>query len=254
LEALRHFGRVCFAIGIGAFGVQYLLYGRYEGGLAPVPPWTPGGTIGAYVVGVFLVVSAFSIAARWNARFFAALLGLLFLLCMVFLHLQHFSDVIHNGRERTRALEPLSIAGAAFVLTGISPSSAVLSSWDKAVAHLSKLGRHIFALPMIIFGVQHFLYTGFIATLIPGWIPGHTFWVYFTGCGFIAAGACISTQILGRLAALSLGLMFLLWAVCLHAPRVIASPHNGDEWSSAFVALAFAGASFFIAKTIPDRP
>jgi hypothetical protein len=47
--------------------------------------------------------------------------------------------------------------------------------------------------------------------------------------------------------------MFFLWVVILHAPRVYASLHNGDEWSSLFVALAMAGASFFIASTLPNR-
>jgi hypothetical protein len=48
--------------------------------------------------------------------------------------------------------------------------------------------------------------------------------------------------------------MFFLWVVVLHAPRVCASLHNGDEWSSLFVALAMAGASFLIAATLPNRP
>jgi len=234
------------------FGVQYLVYGRYEGGLLPVPPWTPGGAILSYAVGVFLIFAALSMAAKWNVRLFATLLGLLFFFCVVFLHLQHLSEVVHNGRERTRALEPLSIAGAAFVLAGIFPGGGN-APWEEAVTGFSRAGRHIFALPMILFGIQHFMYSAFIATLIPAWIPAHLFWVYFTGVGMIAAGICISTQILGRLAAVFLGLMFLLWTVCLHAPRVMASLHNGDEWSSAFVALALAGASFFIATTIGNR-
>src|SRR5580704_3088876 len=121
---LRHIGRILFAIGIAAFGAQYLLHGSYLGGLPPVPPWAPGGTIGAYLIGVFLIVAAVSIAAQWNARLFAALLGTLFLLCVVFLHLQHFSDVLHKGNDRTRALEPLAIAAAAFVLAGTYPIRA----------------------------------------------------------------------------------------------------------------------------------
>jgi hypothetical protein len=36
----------------------------------------------------------------------------------------------------------------------------------------------------------------------------------------------------------------------LHTPRVIAQPHNGDEQSSLFVALAFSGASFIIAGAL----
>ena len=101
---------------------------------------------------------------------------------------------------------------------------------------------------MIIFGAQHFMYAAFIATLIPAWIPLHLFWVYFTGAGFIAAGLCIATGILAPLASMALGTMFLLWFLLLHAPRVAAQPRNGDEWTSAFVALAITGGSFILAS------
>jgi uncharacterized membrane protein len=252
---LRHFGRILFAIGIAAFGVQYLLHGRYLGGLPPVPPWAPGGTIGAYLVGVFLIVAAVCIAAQWNARLFAALVGTLFLLCVVFLHLQHFSDVIHKGNDRTRALEPLAIATAAFVLAGtFQISSAKSFARQTTIGIASKLARFVFAFTLIIFGWQHFEYAAYLATLVPAWLPGHLLWIYFTGASFIAAGASIALKILGRLAATLLGLMFFLWVVVLHAPRVYASLRNADEWSSLFVALAMAGASFLVASTLPNKP
>jgi len=262
--SLRHFGRILFAIGIASFGLQYLLHGRYLGGLPPIPPWAPGGSIGAYLVGVFLIVAAVSIAAQWNARLFAALLGTLFLVCVVVLHLQHFSDVIHKGNDRTRALEPLALAAAAFVLAGTySINPAKSSVWNSALELASKLARmelsiklsrFVFAFTMIIFGWQHFEYAAYLATLVPAWLPAHLLWIYFTGAGFIAAAAGIALKILGRLAATLLGLMFFLWVVILHAPRVYASLHNADEWSSLFVALAMAGASFLVASTLPNKP
>jgi len=252
---LRNFGRILFAIGIAAFGVQYLLHGSYLGGLPPVPPWVPGGSIGAYFVGVFLILAAISIAAQWNARLFAALLAALFLFCVVLLHLQHFSDVIHKGTDRTRALEPLALAAAAFVLADIhSVDPAKAAAWHTAIKYTAKSARFVFVFTMLIFGWQHFEYAAYLATLVPAWLPAHLAWIYFTGTGFIVAGASIATKILGRLAATALGLMFFLWVLVLHAPRVYASLHNADEWSSLFVALAMAGASFLVASTLPNRP
>jgi hypothetical protein len=103
---------------------------------------------------------------------------------------------------------------------------------------------------MVVFGVQHFMYAPFIAFLVPSWIPGHLFWAYFTGSAFIAAGLSIATRIFAPLAATLLGIMFLLWLLVLHVPRVVAQPRNGDEWTSAFVALAFAGGSFILAAAL----
>jgi hypothetical protein len=69
----------------------------------------------------------------------------------------------------------------------------------------------------------------------------------------VAAALAIATHIQARLAAILLGVMFLTWFSILHLPRVFAAPHNGNEWSSAFVALAMAGAAFLLAANVTDR-
>jgi hypothetical protein len=106
------------------------------------------------------------------------------------------------------------------------------------------VGRLLFAVCMVVFGIQHFMYALFIASLIPSWIPGHLFWVYFTGSGFLVAALTIAIKKSGRLGAAALGTMFLLWVIVLHTPRAVASGRNPDEWGSAFMALAMSGASF----------
>jgi uncharacterized membrane protein YphA (DoxX/SURF4 family)/ketosteroid isomerase-like protein len=158
--------------------------------------------------------------------------------------------IVFDGRDRTRALEPLALAGAAFALISILPAEGDRSATPSPILWLTRTGRWVFALPMLVFGWQHFEYAQFIATLIPAWIPGHRFWVYFTAVGFILAGLAILAETGGRLAAFWLGIMFLLWTVLLLAPRVASAPHNRDEWTSAFVAMAFSGASFIVATTL----
>jgi uncharacterized membrane protein YphA (DoxX/SURF4 family) len=249
MDKLLDFGRLCFAISIAFFGAQYLLYGRFEGGLPLVPPWTPGAPGLAYVLGVALILAALSIATLWKARYSAISLGTLLLLSFLFLHLLHASSILHNGTDRTRAFEGLTLSAIAFTLAGILPNGSKSSAQGTSTNWLLLLGRLLFAVSMIVFGAQHFMYAAFIATLIPAWIPFHLFWVYFTGTGFIVAALSIATGILAPLASIGLGIMFLLWFLLLHAPRVAASPRNGDEWTSAFVALAVSGGSFLLATT-----
>lgn len=102
---------------------------------------------------------------------------------------------------------------------------------------------------MIVFGIEHFVYTPFVDTLIPDWIPWHRFWTYFGGVALIAAGAAIILKTRARLAANLLGLMIFCWFVLLHLPRGIASTaaDNGNEWTSVFEALAFSGIAFVLA-------
>jgi len=251
MDRLLELGRFIFAIPMAAFGVQYIVYGRYLGGLPPVPPWSPGGASGAYLTGAVLIVAGVSILANWKARLSATVLGWVFLLCVLLLHTQRLSAVIHNGNDRTRALEPLALAGAAFVLAAtLAPDWPKSRGWNAAVAWFGKLGRWLFAGSMVIFGLQHFMYAGFIATLVTPWIPEHLFWVYLTGIGMMVAGLCIVFRKLGGLAATWLGIMFLLWVIVLHGPRVAAQLRNADEMSSLLVALAMGGASFVVAQAL----
>src|SRR5215468_2751995 len=72
-------------------------------------------------------------------------------------------------------------------------------------------GLLAFALSLMVFGYQHFLYAKFIATLVPAWIPFHLFWVYFTGVGLMVTGlAVLVGRFGGRLSTTWLGIMFLL--------------------------------------------
>lgn len=240
-------GRLLFAVVTAVFGIQYLHYGKYVGGLPPVPPWAPGGALGAYLVGVVLIAAALALATGKKARLAALVIGGLFLFCVIFLHLQHFGEVVHDGIGRTRAFEPFALAGGALVLAGALPGGlARLVVGGKLVL----IGRLVFGLSMVIFGWQHFLYAKFLVTLVPAWLPAHAFWIYVTGTGMIVAGLAIAANILGSVAAAGLALMFGLWVLVLHAPRVLAKLHNGDEWSSLFVALAFCGASLILCGTL----
>jgi uncharacterized membrane protein YphA (DoxX/SURF4 family) len=118
---------------------------------------------------------------------------------------------------------------------------------------LFEVGRFLFAISLLVFGIQHLMYGAFVATLIPKWIPGHLFWAYFVGGAFIAAALAIVSGKLAPLAATLLGTMFFLWVVMLHAPRVVGALHNANEWTSLFVALAMSGGSWIVAGATAGR-
>jgi uncharacterized membrane protein len=250
---LKAIGRAFFAIPIVIFGIQYLGYGRFVRGLPPVPPWAPGGAAAAYLTGALLVATGVCILANVQVRLSATLLGAFCFVCVVALHTMRLTRVIHQGDERTGALEALALAASAWVLAGSSPVGVrVFQGWPTFTEVLGKVGFCLFAFSMLIFGVQHFMYAAYIATLIPAWMPAHLFLTYFTGVAFMAAAIAIATRIQARLGAGLLGLMFLLWTILLHAPRVFAHIHNKDELTSLFVALAMSGGSFIVAGAVSN--
>ena len=113
------------------------------------------------------------------------------------------------------------------------------------------IGRIFVAISLVVFGVQHFIYGGFVATLVPAFMPGRLFWAYFVGVAFFAAAIGIFTRMLARPAATMLGVMFFLFVVLLHIPRIIGNSSNENEWTSGFVALAMCGGAWILANAAP---
>src|SRR5262249_47445326 len=99
-----------------------------------------------------------------------------------------------------------------------------------------------FAICLVVFGIDHFLFAQAVQSLVPAWLPGHWFWAYFTGSGFIASGICIGIRKLASLAAVMTGTMFFLLVVILHAPRVALALQNSNESPRRVVPLARGGA------------
>jgi uncharacterized membrane protein YphA (DoxX/SURF4 family) len=113
------------------------------------------------------------------------------------------------------------------------------------------LGRLFVAISLVVFGLQHFIYGGFVATLVPAFMPGRLFWAYFVGVAFVAAAIGILTKMLARPAATMLGVMFFLFVLLLHIPRIIGKSSDGNEWTSGFVALAMCGGAWILANAAP---
>jgi uncharacterized membrane protein len=248
MRAIAGFGRLFFAASMVAFGIQHIIYTGFIVGLEFVPKWIPGHTFWAYSTAAALISAGVSIGIQKKARPAAILLGIAFFLCVLVPRGSSIVAILHDVGERTRAFETLAMCGGALVLAGVLPlEPASLEGWNAAADKVAAPGRYFIAISMAIFGIDHFLVAGLIAGLIPAWIPWHWFWVYFTAIGFIAAAVSIAIGKHVRLAGTLLGLMFFLWVLLLHAPRVAADLHNGNEWNSAFVALTMSGCALTVA-------
>ncbi len=85
------------------------------------------------------------------------------------------------------------------------------------------VARILYGLPMIIFGIFHFIAGGGMAGMIP--IPGGIFWVYLTGVALILAGIAIIIKNRARLACLLLALMIAIFTLTIHVPGIL-DPNN----------------------------
>lgn len=246
-----------YGLGIAGIGLQHFFFGKFIPVVVPLwPAWIPGGRFWVYCVGAVLLVCAGAILTGIRARTAALVLGALFALSAVLLHIP--AEMMGGWSSLgawTNAFKALTFAGGALIVAGSLPGNA----WDAASAGMRKrlitLGMHGPAITMVVFGIDHFLYAPFVAMLVPAWIPGHLFWTYFAGVALIASGLGMIFRVQARLAAMLLGVMIFLWLLMLHIPRAVADPYGavGNEVTSVFEALAFSGIAFILWQTLPAR-
>ena len=258
MEKIIKQGRLLFGIAITAFGVENLICARFGLAVRGVP-WFPGNPFLAYLTGIPLLAAGLRIAVHVRARLTAILLGILFLLYVLLLEVSKVAANPMNVGTRTIFFETLAMCGSALTLAGTLPAGGSGSRrWDSVSDKLTGLGPSLFGASSVVFGIDHFLVLGVIASLVPAWLPGGLFWAYLTGAAFIAAGISIVTKRLDQWGAFLLGTMFVLWFLILHSPRVVIAfrshdPNAPNEWSSAFIALGMCGGCWICAWHAQQR-
>lgn len=246
---LSDIGRIFFGTAIAGMGILTIYYGDFPYMfLPPKHSWIPGIVIP--ITGTLLVLTGACIIFQRKGGPASLLLGtaLLLIFCFYFVPYQlinspnyrHFGDWENAAKE-------LAFSSGAFVISGCfsaAHENAFMRYWSK----LTPFGSTIFAITIISFSIDHFLYAKEAVDYVPSWIPYPLFWLYFTGTALLASGVAIISKIKIGLAGFLLGAMILTWFMMLHVPRVLASPaiYLGSEITSALIALAYSGISFVI--------
>jgi uncharacterized membrane protein len=137
-------------------------------------------------------------------------------------------------------------AGASVSLAGaLAVKGEVLLA--KGADKIVSIGQLFFAVPMAVFGAQHFTEAKSIVHMVPSWIPGAWFWTYFVGTALIAAALSIVVKKHAALAASLLALMLFLFVALIHIPNVVAQPTDRVLWAVALRDLAFSGGALAFA-------
>src|SRR5581483_25011 len=87
-------------------------------------------------------------------------------------------------------------------------------------------GQLCYAVPLAVFGTLHLFGPDFVKDLVPPYMPGRMFWVYFVGCALIAAALSIATKIAVPWSGLLVGIMMLLFVGMLYLPSGLRHLHT----------------------------
>jgi uncharacterized membrane protein len=139
----------------------------------------------------------------------------------------------------------MSAAGVALFVIGLLAARndiARARGLDRIVA----LTNLCFAVPLAIFGAEHFCLGKSMIGLVPSYMPARLFWIYFVGVALIITSLSIATKIQVRWSGLLFGIMMFLFVAMIHLPGAIKS---GDRiiWTIVFREMSFGGGGWVLA-------
>src|SRR5215469_802400 len=253
LDKLISLGRLFYAMPLAVFAAEHFTVPKIIAQM--VPQWIPGPLFWAYFVGVALAAAALSIVTKKYGRWSGMLLGLMFFLFVV---LMHIPAVISEPTNRVRwlvALRYLSFSGGALAFAGTQTKE----SGAKSRNVLIHVGRFFFAIPTLFFAVQQVLHPSSVPGIpferqTPAWIPGRIFWSYLTAVVFLVAGGGLLLNRKARRGATAVGAMVLVLVAAVYLPIWFASLSDIANGLNYVVdTLMFAGAAFLLAEAMPKE-
>lgn len=260
MDRLIPVGRVFFALALLGLGVEHFIFREFVTANAPAwPDVFPGDWVWAYLTGTVLIATSATLLVGRKARFAALLVAALVFLWALLRQLPPVFVSAPFSVEWTHASKGLRFVGGMLAIAATSPpagdgNDTLLSRWVNRRSALIVVARALIGPSLIINGIQHFLFTEFVAGLIPQWFPGDAvLWTYFGGLALIAGGLGLLLPRTAALAALLSGAMVFSWFWIIHLPLALPSPVSRNAAVSVFGALAASGALFVIAGSLYAR-
>lgn len=231
-------GHAVFAAVLIALGIQGLVHGDFTAVWQPVPKGVPAREVLIYLCASISLASGIGLLWRRTAALAAGvLLGSLVLWFLLW-------------RVRFLFLAPLIegtwSCGATMVMTAGAWALFAAFASDRQRQRLGfatgdrgvRIARALYGLGLIPFGYAHFANVQGTAVLVPGWLPWHVGWAYFTGGAFLAAGVAILVGVCAPLAAALSALQMGLFALLVWIPIVAAGKVSAFRWMEVATTLA----------------
>ena len=139
------------------------------------------------------------------------------------------------------------VAAGLVVYAFLAPRNAV---W---AMRTSQIGRFLFGICVVVFGLAHFFALPQTASMVPNWLPpGQKFWAIATGVAFLLAASAMLSGIRAVLASRLLTAMLITFGALVWAPSLFAHPGAHMVWAGNAINLALTGAAWAVADSISE--
>jgi uncharacterized membrane protein len=121
---------------------------------------------------------------------------------------------------------------------------------------MTSLGRRLFAVALIAFGLLQFLYADLVTGRPPAWpaqLGAGWIWAYATGAWLVLAGAAMLADRYTRAAAWSIAVLVFVSALIRNLPLALADPTFGGAWTRLGKAVALTGGAVAMAASVRGR-